>query len=30
MILPPEYGGSGFDELSLATSIEEIAKAVLS
>jgi len=25
MILPPEYGGSGSDELSLAIAIEEIA-----
>ena len=30
MILPTEYGGSGFDELSLALSIEEIAKACAS
>ncbi|UCF73977.1 MAG: acyl-CoA dehydrogenase family protein [Deltaproteobacteria bacterium] len=30
MILPPEYGGSGFDELSLALAIEEIAKACAS
>jgi len=30
MTLPPEYEGSGFDELSLALAIEEIAKACAS
>jgi len=30
MILPPEYGGSGSDELSLAIAMEEIAKACAS
>ena len=30
MILPPEYGGSGHDEFSLAIAIEEIAKACAS
>jgi len=30
MVLPTEYGGSGFDELSLAIAIEEIAKACAS
>jgi alkylation response protein AidB-like acyl-CoA dehydrogenase len=30
MTLPTEYGGSGFDELSLALAIEEIAKACAS
>jgi butyryl-CoA dehydrogenase len=30
MTLPAEYGGSGFDELSLALAIEEIAKACAS
>jgi alkylation response protein AidB-like acyl-CoA dehydrogenase len=30
MILPPEYGGSGSDELSLAIAIEEIAQACAS
>jgi len=30
MVLPAEYGGSGFDELSLAIAIEEIAKACAS
>jgi butyryl-CoA dehydrogenase len=30
MIVPPEYGGSGSDELSLAIAIEEIAQACAS
>jgi alkylation response protein AidB-like acyl-CoA dehydrogenase len=30
MILPPEYGGSGSDELSVAIAIEEIAQACAS
>jgi len=30
MVLPTEYGGSGFDELSLALAIEEIARACAS
>jgi len=30
MVLPTEYGGSGFDELSLAIAIEEIARACAS
>ena len=30
MVIPTEYGGSGFDELSLAIAVEEIAKACAS
>lgn len=30
MVIPTEYGGSGFDELSLVIAIEEIAKACAS